>query len=264
MWYGQGSNLRQTTKYLTYSLQLFFLLFWALWKSLLLPNLILPLLRPLHAPEWLLVLLLSVSPLLSVPPWRMDRSCFCELWGTQSKTCVLKGNGWIICCHFSLQQINWINPMGRRQFPLCCHVFEHNLYSPSLLSLHSSFPVSAPSPLTCSHFTGDSSACWCIITNLQIMSLSPSPSCWIIYQREAGWHLHPSAVKAGFLHVFLKGHEKRLCGLMIQMIWLIKCEHTPLKSVYIALYLAGFFPPLSEHLLILEGDIFLQLSFVLQ
>lgn len=98
--------------------------------------------------------------------------------------------------------MNCIDPVGRRQFPHCCRAFEHNPSPPFLLFLHPSLPVSALSPFTWSHFTGTGSACWCIITNLQIMS--PLPSLWIIYQRQSGWHLHPSAVKAGFLPSLLK------------------------------------------------------------
>ena len=46
--------------------------------------------------------------------------------------------------------------------------------------------------------------------------------------------MHLSAVKAGFLHLSVKGQKKKLCGLMIWLTGLIKCEYAPLEPVYIA------------------------------
>lgn len=60
--------------------------------------------------------------------------------------------------------------------PHFCHV-SLNSSPPFISSRHSSLPVSAHPPFTPSHFTGNASACWCIIANLQIMSppLHPHP-----------------------------------------------------------------------------------------
>lgn len=61
-----------------------------------------------------------------------------------------EGNSWIISCHSSLHQMNWIDPMGRRHFPYCFHVFEHNscpLFLPYFpLALLPRVPLHSPDP----------------------------------------------------------------------------------------------------------------------
>lgn len=82
-------------------------------------------------------MLLPYSP--SLPGGWVDHVFAC-CRGQRVRTCAER-NGWIICCHFSMRQINWISPMGRRQFPFCCHV----LWTQLVLSLPSFSPFRLPS-----------------------------------------------------------------------------------------------------------------------
>lgn len=115
-----------------------------------------------------LCLSLSLLP-CSFPGGLMDCVFLvCEKWAKTDRQA--EGNGWIISCHFSLHQMNWIDPVGWRQFPHCCRIFKHNLFRSFLFA--SCFFVFLLQSLFCSlcSVASDRSACCYIITNAQIMS----------------------------------------------------------------------------------------------
>lgn len=102
------------------------------------------------------------------------------------------------------------------------------------LSVSPSRYLLPPPPSTQSHFTGNSTACRYIITNLQIMS----PLSFLLSLNnlsKTSWVTFASVCCQSrfFLHLVLKEQVKKLCFPMIRMTGLIKCEHAPSESVYI-------------------------------
>lgn len=111
------------------------------------------------------------SPLPSMLPRRMDRLCFRKLWKTWGQnTC------WGEWLNNQLSFLTVPNELDRSHgqkaiSPLLPHLWTQ-LFHPFFLSIPSSQSMH---PFTWSRFTGNGSACWCIFTNLQIMSPLPLP-----------------------------------------------------------------------------------------